>query len=85
MKQIITFILGLVMCISLISCATSSYADDDVDVNVVVSYGTPYYYPYYGNRWYYRHHPRPLPPRGYRPHYKPHPHMGGSRGFGHRR
>ena len=45
MKKIISFILGLVMCISLTSCVSTAYAqaDDDVDVNVVVTYGTPYY------------------------------------------
>ena len=86
MKKIISFILGLMMCISLSSCVTTAYAQTDdelVDVNVVVTYGTPYYdanglllyyfyrdlyyYPYYyGNRWYFRHYIRPLPPRAYR-------------------
>lgn len=87
MKKVIIFILGLMMCISMSSCVTTAYAQTDdemVDVNVVVTYGTPYYnsdglllyyvfrdlyyYPYYyGNRWYFRHYSRPLPPRTYRP------------------
>ena len=60
MKKIIAFILALTIHISLVSCVTSSYADDDVDVNVVISYGTPYYnesgllmYYIYNNRYYY--------------------------------
>lgn len=71
------------MCISLTSCITTAYADDEVDV--VVTYGRPYYYPYYYDSWYYRHHPRPLPPRGYRPYYRHHLHVSGNRGFGHRK
>ena len=115
MKKIISIILGLVMCISLTSCVTTAYAqtDDDVDVNVVVTYGTPYYdanglllyyifrdlyyYPYYyGNRWYFRHYVKPLPPRTYRavprdfynhrPHVTHHkPSMNGNRGIGNHR
>jgi hypothetical protein len=46
MKKFISLILALMMCISLTSCVTTAYAqtDDEVsDVNVVITYGTPYY------------------------------------------
>ena len=75
MKKIIGFILGLVMCISMTSCVTTAYAqteDEIADVNVVVTYGTPYYnsdglllyyvfrdlfyYPYYYNNRWYFRH-----------------------------
>ena len=76
MKKIISFILGLVMCISLTSCVTTASAQiddmyDDVDVNLIITYGTPiynaeglltyyiyrdlYYYPYIHNNRYYFH------------------------------
>ena len=82
MKKIIIIILGLVMCISLTSCVTTAYAqtDDDVDVNVVVTYGTPcydinglllyyfyrdlYYYPYYYSNRWYFRHYARPLPRG---------------------
>lgn len=76
MKKIISIILGLVMCISLTSCVTTASAQiddmyDDVDVNLIITYGTPiynaeglltyyiyrdlYYYPYIHNNRYYFH------------------------------
>ena len=76
MKKIIIFILGLMMCFTLSSCVTTAQAQvddmyDDVDISVVVIYGTPYYnaeglllyyiyrdmfyYPYYYNNRYYFH------------------------------
>lgn len=75
MKKFISLILALMMCISLTSCVTTAYAqtDDEVsDVNVVITYGTPYYnsnglllyyiyrdlyyYPYYHNNRWYFRH-----------------------------
>ena len=75
MKKFISLILALMMCISLTSCVTTAYAqtDDEVsDVNVVITYGTPYYnsnglllyyiyrdlyyYPYYYNNRWYFRH-----------------------------
>jgi hypothetical protein len=76
MKKIISIILGLVMCISLTSCVTTASAQiddmyDDVDVNLIITYGTPiynaeglltyyiyrdlYYYPYIYNNRYHFH------------------------------
>jgi len=76
MKKIIAFLTVLIMCITLSSCITSARAGvggtyDDVDIDVVISYGTPYYnteglllyyiyrdmyyYPYYYNNRYYFH------------------------------
>ena len=76
MKKIISIILGLVMCMTLTSCVTTASAQiddmyDDVDVNLIITYGTPiynaeglltyyiyrdlYYYPYIHNNRYYFH------------------------------
>ena len=45
MKKIFLFIVGLVMSFSLTSCVTAAYAqlDDEADISVIVSNGTPYY------------------------------------------
>ena len=76
MKKIIGFLVALVMCFTFTSCAVTAEAHyddmyDDVDISVVVTYGTPYYnteglllyyiyrdmfyYPYYYNNRYYLH------------------------------
>ena len=76
MKKIIGILTALIMSFTLSSCATTAQAQiddmyDNVDINVVVSYGTPYYnteglllyyiyrdmfyYPYYYNNRYYLH------------------------------
>ena len=77
MKKIISILITLLMCVSLSSCIATMQAqnddvyDDDVDINVVVTYGTPYYnssglllyylyrdyyyYPFYYNNRYYFH------------------------------
>ena len=86
MKKIIVFLTTLIMCITLSSCVTTAQASsegsyDDVDVSVVVSYGTPYilngmieyylydgwyYYPYWRNNSYYFHrYSSPLPRHRY--------------------
>ena len=76
MKKIIGILTALIMCFTLSSCITTASAQnddmyDDVDISVVVTYGTPYYnteglllyyiyrdmfyYPYYYNNRYYLH------------------------------
>ena len=78
MKKIISILAVLMMCFTLSSCVTAAqaqvdgvYCDDNVDISVVVTYGTPYYnteglllyyiyrdmfyYPYYYNNRYYLH------------------------------
>lgn len=76
MKKIIGILAALMMCFTLNSCVTSAQAQiddmyDDVDISVVVTYGTPYYdteglllyfiyrdmyyYPYYHHNRYYLH------------------------------
>lgn len=77
MKKIIGILAALMMCFTLSSCVTAAQAqvdgayDDDVDISVVVTYGTPYYnteglllyyiyrdmfyYPYYYHNRYYLH------------------------------
>lgn len=77
MKKIISILAALMMCFTLTSCVTYAQAqvddmyDDNVDISVVVSYGTPYYnteglllyyiyrdmyyYPYYYHNRYYLH------------------------------
>ena len=76
MKKIISILAALMMCFTLSSCVTTASAQiddiyDDVDISVVVTYGTPYYnteglllyyiyrdmfyYPYYYNNRYYLH------------------------------
>lgn len=76
MKKIIGFLVALVMCITFTSCAVTAEAHvddmyDNVDISLVVTYGTPYYnadglllyyiyrdmfyYPYYYNHRYYLH------------------------------
>ena len=88
-KFILSIIFGIGVLFSFSSCVTSAYAygSDDVDVNVVVRYGTPYYYggslvyyvydgwyyyPYsVGGRHFYHRYHKPLP--YHRPHYSPRP------------
>lgn len=63
MKKIISFILGIMMCMSLTSCITEAYAQNEdisADVNVVLTYGIPCYgvdglllYYTYNNLYYY--------------------------------
>ena len=78
MKKIISILAALMMCFTLSSCVTTAqaqvdgvYYDDNIDVSLVVTYGTPYYnteglllyyiyrdmfyYPYYHNNRYYLH------------------------------
>ena len=76
MKKIIGILVALMMCFTLTSCVTTAQAQvdgvyDDVDVSVIVTYGTPYYnaegllmyyiyrdlyyYPYIHNNRYYFH------------------------------
>lgn len=49
MKKIISILIALVMCVSLSSCITTAQAqddgvyDDNVDISIVISNGTPYY------------------------------------------
>ena len=104
MKKIMTFIISLVIALSMSSCyAQYDYAivDDDVyqeeyydyevrsnvDFNLVITYGVPYYYHgsllyyiyeglyyypfYYHNYWYVRAYSRPYY-YGYRPYFRPH-------------
>ena len=78
-KFILSIIFGIGVMFSFNSCVTSAYAceTDDIDVNVVIRYGTPYYYegsllyyvydgwyyyPYVvNNRYYYHRYSKPLP------------------------
>lgn len=85
MKKFLFFIvLGIGTLFSLSSCVTPAYSqdvvvtDDNVDINIVVRYGTPYYYEgsllyilyngyyyyprYISNNWRYYRYSRPLPP-----------------------
>ena len=74
MKKIIGILAALMMCFTLNSCVVTAQADDmydDVDISLVVTYGTPYYdteglllyyiyrdmfyYPYYYHNRYYLH------------------------------
>lgn len=78
MKKIVGILAALIMCFTLSSCVTAAqaqadgvYYDDNVDISIVVTYGTPYYnteglllyyiyrdmfyYPYYYNNRYYLH------------------------------
>lgn len=76
MKKIFSILIGLAMCFTFSSCITTATAQiddmyDDVDVNLVITYGTPYYnteglllyyiyrdmfyYPYIYNNTYYFH------------------------------
>lgn len=102
-RKLLTVLIGLTMLFSLNSCDTYSYAttqDDiyvetqdnivhsNVDFNVVIQYGTPYYhngsilyyiynnlyyYPfYYNNYWYVRVYNRPFNHLRYRPYFRPH-------------
>jgi len=103
-KYFYIFIISLVMAFSFSSCEVAyGYAttqDDiyyeaqadmvrsDVDFNIVIRYGTPYYYEgsllyyfydglyyypfYYDNYWYVRAYRRPFTYLGYRPYFRPH-------------
>jgi hypothetical protein len=89
-KFILSIIFGIGILFSMSSCAVGAYAQDevyyesidgDVDINIVIRYGTPYYYdgsilyysyngwyyyPYYlNNSYYYYRYTRPLPPPRY--------------------
>ena len=77
MKKIIGILAALMMCFTLNSCVTSAQAqiddmyDDDVNISLIITYGTPYYnteglllyyiyrdmyyYPYYYHNRYYFH------------------------------
>lgn len=77
MKKIIGILTALMMCFTLNSCVTSAQAqiddmyDDDVNISLIITYGTPYYdteglllyyiyrdmfyYPYYYHNRYYFH------------------------------
>lgn len=102
-KKLLTLLIGLMLMLSLSSCETSVYAttqDDiyveaqadvvqsNVDFNIIVQYGTPYYYNgsliyyvyrdlyyypfYYNNYWYVRAYRRPFNHLHYRPYFRPH-------------
>ena len=87
MKKYLSILLIGLMCMLCTSCVTSTYAETgigDEDVQIVIRYGTPYYYgntlayytynsyyfyPYrYNNVWRFHRYSRPLPPP--RPHYR---------------
>jgi hypothetical protein len=101
-KTIFTFIFAIMVLFALNSCGvytyattqddlyTEAYADvvrSDVDVNLVINYGTPYYYDgallyylynglyyypfYYDNYWYMRAYRRPFNHLYYRPYFRP--------------
>jgi hypothetical protein len=103
MKKILTIIFGLMMMLSFSSCEVYTHAttqDDiyveaeadvvrsNVDFNVVIRYGTPYYYEgsllyylynglyyypfYYDNYWYVRAYRHPFAHIYHRPHFRPH-------------
>ena len=103
MKKLAIFLIGLVMCFTLSSCSVLTYAttQDDmyietnvdvvrstVDYNIVIRYGTPYYYngnilyyiydnlyyyPYfYNDYWYFRVYRRPFVHTNYHPYFRPH-------------
>lgn len=102
-KKLFMFLISLFMIMSLNSCDVYTYAttqDDiyietqadvvksDVDFNVIIRYGTPYYYNgallyylyndlyyypfYYNNYWYVRAYRRPFDHLHYRPYFRPH-------------
>lgn len=104
MKKYLSSLLIGLMCMLCASCVTSSYAETSVcdeDVQIVIRYGTPYYYnntlayyiydgyyfyPYrYNNAWRFHRYSRPLPPP--RPNYRrpPHSHNNWHHNNGHRR
>lgn len=81
MKKYLSNLLMGLMCMLCTSCVTSTYAETtvgDEDVQIVIRYGTPYYYgnslayyiydgyyfyPYrYNNTWRFHRYSRPLPP-----------------------
>ena len=101
-KTFFTFIFAIMMLCAFNSCGvytyattqddlyTEAYADvvrSDVDVNLVINYGTPYYYEgtllyylynglyyypfYYDNYWYMRAYRRPFNHLYYRPYFRP--------------
>ena len=103
MKKYLSILLIGLMCMLYTSCVTSTYAETgigDEDVQIVIRYGTPYYYgntlayysyngyyfyPYrYHNAWRFHRYSRPLPPP--RPHYgrPPHSHNNWHHNNGHR-
>ena len=103
MKKYLSILLIGLMCMLCTSCVTSTYAETSVcdeDVQIVIRYGTPYYYgntlvyyiydgyyfyPYrYNNVWRFHRYSRPLPPP--RHHYRrpPHPHNNWHHNNGHR-
>jgi len=96
-KLILFFVFGIGIMFSMSSCMTPAYGQDvvisssptdNVDINVVIEYGTPYYYngslwyyelnglcyyPYIRNgRYYFHRYSRPLPPPRHG-HYSPAP------------
>ena len=81
MKKYLSILLMGLMCMLCTSCVTSTYAETtvgDEDIQIVIRYGTPYYYgnslayyiydgyyfyPYrYNNTWRFHRYSRPLPP-----------------------
>lgn len=92
-KRIFYFLLVFSCLISTTSCITDTYAQTtigDDDVQLVIRYGTPYYYnntlayyyyngyyfyPYwYNNAWRYHRYSRPLPPSRYYDYHRPSSH-----------
>ena len=104
MKTLRLILVTLILGLSLTSCTITAYptTQDDIytevsvdevniagtDMNVVIRYGTPYYYSgsllyylyngiyyypyYYDNYWYFRAYRRPFPYINYRPYFRPH-------------
>ena len=104
MKTLRLILVTLILGLSLTSCTIAAYptTQDDIytevsvdevniagtDMNVVIRYGTPYYYSgsllyylyngiyyypyYYDNYWYFRAYRRPFPYINYRPYFRPH-------------
>lgn len=103
MKKLYILLIGLMMCFSLNSCSFEAYptTQDDIyvsaetdivqsniDYNIVIRYGRPYYYNgsllyyiydnlyyypyYYNNYWYFRVYRKLFPYTNYRPYFRPH-------------
>ena len=88
MKKFILALFVCVSCLCLTSCVTEAYAETgiyDDNVEIIICYGTPYYYgntiayyyydgyyfyPYrYNNGWRFHRYSRPLPPPRHHSHY----------------
>ena len=93
MKKYLTILFIGLICMLCTSCVTSTYAETSVcdeDIQIVIRYGTPYYYgstlayyiydgyyfyPYrYNNSWRFHRYSKPLPPPRYHHRRPPLPH-----------